>query len=161
MKSDAAYMQMAIEKARAGIAAGQTPFGACLVKDGEVLACTHNTVWAGTDITAHAEINVLREACRRVGSVDLSGATIYSTCEPCPMCFSACLWARVSKVVFRGRHRRRAEGGVQRDCHLERRHAEAGRAPRGGRWRLVSRGMCGAFRGMARAAGSSRVLILR
>ncbi len=94
------FMQQAIEKTREGIAQGQSPFGACIVKDGETISCEHNIVWASTDITAHAEINALRVACKNLGTIDLSGCTIYSTCEPCPMCFAACHWARVKEIVF-------------------------------------------------------------
>lgn len=92
-------MRLAIKAARRGIQRGQTPFGACIVKGGQVLSATHNTVWKTTNITAHAEINAIRSACRKLGSIDLSGAVIYSTCEPCPMCFSACHWARLSLIV--------------------------------------------------------------
>lgn len=98
--TDREGMQLAIDKAAEGVRNGQTPFGACIVRDGAVLACSHNVVWATADITAHAEITALREACRAAGSIDLSGAVIYSTCEPCPMCFSACHWARIRRVVF-------------------------------------------------------------
>lgn len=98
--SDEKFMRLAIEKAREGIHSGQTPFGACIVKNGEVISCVHNIVLNSTDITAHAEINAIRQACRRLNTIDLSGCSIYSTCEPCPMCFSACHWARISKVVF-------------------------------------------------------------
>jgi guanine deaminase len=94
------YMRMAIAKAKEGIDEGQTPFGACIVKDGEVVSCAHNTVWKNTDITAHAEVCAIREACLHVGSVNLEGSTIYSTCEPCPMCFSACHWARIDRIVY-------------------------------------------------------------
>lgn len=94
------FMQKAIDKTREGIERGQTPFGACLVKDGEVAACEHNQVWDHTDITAHAEIQAIRTACRRLSTVDLSGTVIYSTCEPCPMCFSACHWARIDTIVY-------------------------------------------------------------
>lgn len=94
------FMRQAIHKARQGIKQGQTPFGACIVKDGKVIACAHNRVWRATDITAHAEIVAIRQACRKIKSIDLSGAVIYSTCEPCPMCFSACHWARVSKIIY-------------------------------------------------------------
>lgn len=93
-------MKLAIEKCRRGIRQGQTPFGACIVKRGKVIACEHNTVWRTTDITAHAEMNAIRTACRKLRTVDLSGCTIYSTCEPCPMCFSACHWARISRIVY-------------------------------------------------------------
>ncbi len=93
-------MRTAIAKAREGIAAGQTPFGACILRHGEVIACEHNQVWSTTDSTAHAEVVALRAACRKLGTIDLSGCTIYATCEPCPMCFAACHWAKVSHIVF-------------------------------------------------------------
>ena len=98
--TDADWMQQAIEKTEEGIAAGQTPFGACIVKDDALIACAHNTVWDTTDITAHAEVNAIRQACRELGTIDLSGCVIYTTCEPCPMCFSACHWARIRRVVY-------------------------------------------------------------
>ncbi|TLD43041.1 MAG: Guanine deaminase [Candidatus Jettenia ecosi] len=93
-------MRLAIHKAREGIEKGQTPFGACIVKDGEVISCTHNIVWQTMDITAHAEVNAIREACKKLNTVDLSGCVIYSTCEPCPMCFSACHWAKIAKIMY-------------------------------------------------------------
>jgi guanine deaminase len=100
-QDDEKFMRLAIEKTREGIRAGQTPFGACIVSpDGEVVAANHNVVWATTDITAHGEINTIREACRNKKTIDLSGCTIYSTTEPCPMCFSAIHWARISRIVF-------------------------------------------------------------
>lgn len=98
--SDEKYMSLAIKKAREGIELGQSPFAACLVRDGEIIACDHNHVWLDTDITAHAEIIVLRNACLKMKSIDLSRSIIYSTTEPCPMCFSALHWARVSKIFF-------------------------------------------------------------
>ena len=101
--TDTDYMRLAIEKARQGIAKGQTPFGACIARDGRAIACAHNGVWSGMDITAHAEIRAIREACRVLKTVDLSGCVLYSTCEPCPMCFSASHWARISKIVFGAR----------------------------------------------------------
>ncbi|HQP09912.1 MAG TPA: nucleoside deaminase [Candidatus Omnitrophota bacterium] len=94
------YMRLAIAKAQEGIAKGQTPFGACIVKDEAILSCAHNAVWDTTDITAHAEICAIREACRNTRSISLEGSVIYSTCEPCPMCFSACHWARVEVIVY-------------------------------------------------------------
>jgi len=93
-------MRLAIKKAREGISKGQTPFGACIVKENKVVACSHNLVWKNTDITAHAEITAIRLACKRLKKIDLSGCVIYSTCEPCPMCFAACHWAGISRVVF-------------------------------------------------------------
>ena len=101
--NDERFMRLAIEKAKEGIRNGQTPFGACVVKNNEVVACVHNVVWDTTDITAHAEVHAIREACKKLGTIDLSGCVIYSTCEPCPMCFSACHWARIDKIVFGAR----------------------------------------------------------
>lgn len=97
---DEKFMRLAINKAKQGIKQGQTPFGACISKDGVVISCVHNIVWESLDITAHAEISAIREACKKLNTVDLSGCVIYSTCEPCPMCFSACHWAKISKIVY-------------------------------------------------------------
>lgn len=95
------FMRRAIDMALRGIKDGQTPFGACIAKDGKLIACRHNGVWKNTDITAHAEIVAIRDACRALKTIDLSGCVIYSTCEPCPMCFSACHWARI-KIIYYG-----------------------------------------------------------
>lgn len=95
-----AYMRLAIERAMMGVSSGQTPFGACIVRDGQIIACEHNVVGATTDITAHAEVHAIRQACRTLGTLDLSGCDIYSTCEPCPMCFTACHWARIDRIWF-------------------------------------------------------------
>jgi tRNA(Arg) A34 adenosine deaminase TadA len=97
------FMRQAIEKAREGMAIGQTPFGACIVRGGRVAACEHNGVWATQDATAHAEVQAIRTTCKTLGTVDLTGTVIYSTCEPCPMCFSAIHWAKVSTIVFGAR----------------------------------------------------------
>jgi len=97
---EAEWMRRAIEVTRSGIVAGQSPFGAVLVKEGAVVALTHNTVWLETDPTAHAEVNCLRLASKTLGTIDLTGSTLYSTCEPCPMCLAATHWARVDRVVF-------------------------------------------------------------
>ena len=94
------YMKKAIDAARRGSRRGQTPFGACIVMGSEVVSTAHNEVWLRNDITAHAEIRAIQKACKELGTIDLSGCEIYSTCEPCPMCFSACHWARISKIVF-------------------------------------------------------------
>ncbi|MFC2162219.1 nucleoside deaminase [Candidatus Altiarchaeota archaeon] len=97
---DEEYMRLAIEKAAEGVRDGQAPFGACIERDGEVLALEHNNVWEETDITAHAEVTAIRKACTKIDGIDLTGATIYSTCEPCPMCFSAIHWAKIGKIVY-------------------------------------------------------------
>ena len=94
------FMRLAIAKAKEGLARGQMPFGATIVRGDEVLACEHNVVWATTDITAHAEVTAIRKACVFAKAVDFTGCTIYSTTEPCPMCFSACHWAKFDKIVY-------------------------------------------------------------
>jgi tRNA(Arg) A34 adenosine deaminase TadA len=98
--TDERFMRRAIKVARKGIKDGQTPFGSCLVKNGRVIAECHNSVWASCDPSAHSEVNTIRQACKRLKTIDLSGCTIYSTTEPCPMCFSTCHWARVKKIVY-------------------------------------------------------------
>jgi tRNA(Arg) A34 adenosine deaminase TadA len=97
---DAHFMRMAIRKAMEGVREGGSPFGACVVRGTEVVACVHNVVWQSMDITAHAEVHALRMACRELDTIDLTGCTIYATTEPCPMCFSAIHWARCGRIVF-------------------------------------------------------------
>ncbi len=99
-KTDEHYMRLAIAQAAEGVHSGQSPFGACIVRDGTVVSCAHNTVLRHTDSTEHAEINAIRAACRALQTIDLSGGTIYTTCEPCPMCFTACHWARLDRIVY-------------------------------------------------------------
>lgn len=96
------YMRFAIQSALAGIRNKQGgPFGACIVDGkGNVVAVAHNTVWKDVDPTAHSEIKAIRKACRKLKTIDLSGCTIYSTTEPCPMCFSAIHWARIESIVY-------------------------------------------------------------
>jgi guanine deaminase len=98
--TDADFLRLAIRAARDGIAAGQSPFGSVIVRHGNVVGASHNTVWRETDPTAHAEVNNIRVAARFLGSIDLSGSTLYSTCEPCPMCLSAIHWAKIARVVY-------------------------------------------------------------
>ena len=97
---DGHFMSLALEACQRGIDAGQTPFGACIVRDGQVVTNQHNRVWDTTDITAHAEVVAIREACRSLNTVDLSRCVIYTTTEPCPMCFSAIHWARICRIVY-------------------------------------------------------------
>lgn len=98
--TDEEFMRRAIEITRAGIAAGQSPFGSVIAKDGKVVAATHNTVWLTTDPTAHAEVNCIRAAATALKSIALSGCTLYTTTEPCPMCLSAIHWAKIEKVIY-------------------------------------------------------------
>lgn len=100
---DKKFMTEAIAVAREGMQAGQSPFGAVIVKDNQIVARAHNVVWQTTDPTAHAEVNAIRIATKKLGTIDLTGCVIYSTTEPCPMCFSAIHWAKIDKVVFGAR----------------------------------------------------------
>lgn len=98
--TDEEYIRLAIAKAREGIGQGQLPFGAAIVRDGKVIAVTHNAIYKDSSIISHAETNAIIEACRKTGSLDLAGCTMYASCEPCPMCFSACVLANISRIVF-------------------------------------------------------------
>jgi guanine deaminase len=98
--TDAEFMGLAIRKAEEGIAAGQSPFGAVIVRGDRLVVAAHNTVWRDGDPTAHAEVNAIRQAARSLGTIDLSGGTIYSTCEPCPMCLGAIHWAKLKRLVY-------------------------------------------------------------
>ncbi|MCX6802077.1 MAG: nucleoside deaminase [Candidatus Diapherotrites archaeon] len=99
-KPEKKFMLLAIAKAREGISKGQAPFGACIVRKGKAVACEHNMVWKSMDITAHAEIVALRRACKKLKKIDLPDCAIYSTLEPCPMCFSAIHWARIPFIIY-------------------------------------------------------------
>ncbi len=95
------YMQLALEEAKQGMRCGKGgPFGAVIVKDGDVLSMACNEVLASNDPTAHAEVTAIRRACRKLGSYDLSGCIIFVTGEPCPMCLSAIVWANIKTVYF-------------------------------------------------------------
>lgn len=76
------------------------PFGACIVKDGEIIATASNTVLRDNDPTAHAEINAIRAACQKLGTYDLKGCVLYTTAYPCPMCLSAIIWANIDTVYY-------------------------------------------------------------
>ncbi|MGL4512060.1 MAG: nucleoside deaminase [Lacipirellulaceae bacterium] len=93
-------MALAVEKCRAGLAAGQSPFGCAIAIGDRVVSCSHNTVALTTDITAHAEVNAIRAACLATGNILLEGAIVATTCEPCPMCMAALHWARVDTVYY-------------------------------------------------------------
>jgi tRNA(Arg) A34 adenosine deaminase TadA len=93
-------MKHAIEKAREGIATGQAPFGAVIVRGGQLVCASHNSVWTNTDPTAHAEVNAIRQAARLLATIALHGCEMYTTCEPCPMCLSAIHWAKLDRVVY-------------------------------------------------------------
>ena len=107
MSKHEGYMQKAIDSAREGVLNKHGgPFGACIVKNDEVIAVGHNTVLRDHDPTCHAEMNAIRGACQHLGSHLLSGCTLYTTAEPCPMCLAGALWARIDHVVV----------GAERSC---------------------------------------------
>ena len=98
---DLEFMRQAIRLAAQGMDAGEGgPFGAVIVRAGEVIGKGWNRVLATNDPTAHAEIVAIRDACRRTGSYWLEGSAIYVNCEPCPMCLAAIHWARIGRLAF-------------------------------------------------------------
>jgi guanine deaminase len=100
-KPNPVFMRRAIDEVLAHLPAIEGgPFGACLVRGDEVLAVAHNTVLKDQDPTCHGETNAIRLAARKLQSYDLSGCEIYSTTEPCPMCFAAIHWARIGRLIY-------------------------------------------------------------
>jgi len=98
-----AFMVRAIELSIENVRSGRGgPFGAVVVKDGEVIAEGTNSVVVANDPTAHAEMVAIREACKKLGHFELGGCEIYASCEPCPMCLGAIYWARPARVYFAG-----------------------------------------------------------
>ena len=94
-----AFMSAAISEAREGIEKGHgVPFGCVIVKDGRIIGRGHNEVVARRDPTCHGEIMAIRDACGNLSSFDLQGCELYTTAEPCPMCFGAILWANIGKI---------------------------------------------------------------
>lgn len=100
MKREEQFMTEAIRLSRESVKAGGGPFGAVIVKEGEIIAASSNSVTKDNDPTAHAEVNTIRKACKELNTFDLSGCEIYTSCEPCPMCFGAIYWARLDKLYF-------------------------------------------------------------
>ncbi|MFB2923929.1 MULTISPECIES: nucleoside deaminase [Aerosakkonema] len=89
-------MKMAIEQAKQG----DFPFGTVIVKDGKIAIAAHNTVKRDKDPSAHAEINAIRRLTAKIGNYSLQGYTLYTSCEPCPMCATACIWTGISEIVY-------------------------------------------------------------
>lgn len=102
--SELARLREAIALARASVSNGGGPFGALVVRDGEVLGRGQNRVVRDGDPTAHAEVVALREAAARLGTHDLAGCEVYASCEPCPMCLAAAWWARVERIHYACTH---------------------------------------------------------
>jgi guanine deaminase len=101
LRGEARFMRMAIDLATNNVLTGVGgPFGALIVKDGELVATGVNLVTGTNDPTAHAEVTAIRRACQELETYDLTGCEIYSSCEPCPMCLTAILWARCDALYF-------------------------------------------------------------
>ncbi len=106
------FLGLAIAEAITGAKAGQGgPFGAVVVKDGQVIAKASNAVVATNDPTAHAEVQAIRAACSALGSFQLDGCDIYASCEPCPMCLGAILWARPRALYYTATRVQAAQAG--------------------------------------------------
>ena len=97
---DRKFMKMAIDLASENVDRGGGPFGAVIVKDGEVIAAAGNSVTLDNDPTAHAEVNAIRKACSLIRNFKLDGCVVYSSCEPCPMCLGALYFAGVSRIYY-------------------------------------------------------------
>jgi tRNA(Arg) A34 adenosine deaminase TadA len=97
---DRRFMQMAIDLSIANIDEGGGPFGAVIVRDGKLISKGANRVVPNNDPTAHAEVEAIRKACRELQTFDLSGCTVYTSCEPCPMCLSALYWAGIERICY-------------------------------------------------------------
>lgn len=93
-------MQEAVDLSAKALEIGGGPFGAVIVKDGKVVGRGNNLVTVNNDPTAHAEVSAIRDACRNLKTFDLSGCDLYTSCEPCPMCLSAAMWARVETIYY-------------------------------------------------------------
>lgn len=108
---DQHWLQVAVDLAIANVAEGGGPFGAVIVAEGRLLSRGQNRVTRDLDPTAHAEVVAIREACLTRGDFALEGCTLYTSCEPCPLCVSSALWARLDRVVYAADRDDAARGG--------------------------------------------------
>lgn len=115
------FMKIANECAKEGSSHNEGgPFGAVIVdKEGNIIAKGNNTVLKNNDSTEHAEMNVIREACKKLGTNDLSGYILYTSCEPCPMCLSAIIWANIKEVYYACTRKDAGEIGFRDDVIYE------------------------------------------
>ena len=127
-KDDQYFLKLAVKKAVQGACKkGGGPFGAIIVKDGEIIARAHNEVIKLNDPTAHAEVLAIRRACKKLATFQLKGCVIYSSCEPCPMCLGAIYWARPLRVVFASPKEHAHLAGFDDDliyCEISKPHSE-------------------------------------
>jgi tRNA(Arg) A34 adenosine deaminase TadA len=109
------FMRRAIRLSLDNVKKGGGPFGAVIVKDGKIIATGTNKVTLNTDPTAHAEVEVIRKAAKKLNNYDLSGCELYTSCEPCPMCLSAVYWSNISKIYFGNTKKDAAKIGFRDD----------------------------------------------
>jgi guanine deaminase len=109
--TEQAWLERAVSLATENVAADGGPFAAIVVRDGELLAVGRNRVTENLDPTAHAEVMAIRAACAAIGDFSLAGCQLYTSCEPCPLCVAACLWARLERVVYAADRFDAARGG--------------------------------------------------
>lgn len=109
--TDRGWLEQAVALAVDNVGAGGGPFGAVIVRAGSVVSTGQNRVTRDLDPTAHAEVTAIRAACAELGDFSLAGCTLYASCEPCPLCVSASLWARVDRVVYAADRHDAARGG--------------------------------------------------
>lgn len=116
MTNDNIFIKRAIELAEANAASiTGGPFGAVIVKDGQIISEAANTVTVDYDPSAHAEVNAIRKACKKLKNFDLSGCVLYTSCEPCPMCLSASYWAHIDRIVYAASRSDAADAGFDDD----------------------------------------------
>lgn len=108
---DQRWLDEAVALARANVTDGGGPFGAVIVRGATLVATGQNRVTRDLDPTAHAEVVAIRAATRELGDFSLAGCTLFTSCEPCPLCLSAALWARLDRVVYAADRRDAARGG--------------------------------------------------
>ena len=124
-EQDKAFMREAIRLANESCENGGGPFGAVIVKDGEIVAGASNSVTIDNDPTAHAEVNAIRKACKKLGTFDLTGCVVYTSCEPCPLCLGALYWAHIKKIYYGNSKKDAADIDFDDDfiaARLDRRH---------------------------------------
>ena len=109
--TDEAWLERAVSLATENVAANGGPFAAIVVRNGELLAVGRNRVTDDLDPTAHAEVMAIRAACAAIGDFSLAGCQLFTSCEPCPLCVAACLWARLDRVVYAADRFDAARGG--------------------------------------------------
>ena len=110
-EEDLFFLQKTIEIAHKNIDLGGGPFGAVIVENSKIISESGNQVRIINDPTAHAEVQAIRIACKKINSYSLENCTIYCSCEPCPMCLGAIYWAKISRIVFAASRNDAAQGG--------------------------------------------------